>query len=258
MPLLAAGLLCRAQAPHNALTPQEKAAGWILLFDGRNLAQWDDPARKSPPGDAWSIEDGCIKAKAKPRIGEDLFSREKFTNFELAWEWRISPRGNSGVKYRVQDRFFLGPTPGITRFEDQVAAILALPRLSRPQQGYEYVVAFEYQMLDEGPGPLSSHSPGAIYDAKAPSQRAERPAGEFNQSRIVLRGNHVEHWLNGVKVVDANLDDPDLLAGPAQRWGATSKAFNLLKQQPLKTTPITLQNHDNEAWFRDLKIRRLD
>ena len=93
----------------NALTPEEKAAGWTLLFDGKTMHGWDDPRMKSPPGDAWTIEDGCLKANRNPRITEDLFSQDTFTDFELMLEWRISPRGNSGVKYRIQDHWFIAP-----------------------------------------------------------------------------------------------------------------------------------------------------
>jgi len=102
---------CRAadlQGP-NILTQDEKVAGWVLLFDGRTMNGWDDPHLKTPPGDAWSIEDGCLKANANERITEDLFTKDKFRDFELVFDWRISPGGNSGVKYRIQDHLFVTP-----------------------------------------------------------------------------------------------------------------------------------------------------
>lgn len=89
----ATALVCAAadhQTP-NSLTADERRDGWTLLFDGTTMTGWDDPRLKTPPGDAWTIEDGCLKAKAHPRITEDLFTKDTFGDFELIFEWRISP-----------------------------------------------------------------------------------------------------------------------------------------------------------------------
>lgn len=258
--LFAAGTAGFCQAPQNTLTAEEKAAGWRLLFDGKTLSGWEDPSRKTPPGDAWSIENGCLKTASKPRIGEDLFTRELFTDFELLFDWRVSPRGNTGVKYRIQDRFFMPPSPPGARFEDQVALALRSPRLARPETGYEYVVAFEYQLIDDQAAEAANggkFSPGALYSMVAPSRRAARPVGEFNHSRLVLKGNRVEHWLNGVKVVDTPLDAPEIAQGLARRWGAGSPVYEMLTRQPKKACPLSLQNHNDEAWFRNIRIRPL-
>ena len=111
-----------AATVQNRLTPAEQAAGWELLFDGRTMNGWQDPARKTPPGHSWVIEDGCLKAVPRCRIREDLFTKRSFTNFELAFDWRIAPGGNSGVKYRVQDRAILVAGkhyPGAKRSEER-------------------------------------------------------------------------------------------------------------------------------------------
>jgi hypothetical protein len=79
--------------------------------------------------------------------------------------------------------------------------------------------------------------------------------GEFNQSRLVVKGNHTEHWLNGVKVVDTDL--AEAAKGGAHRWGAESPVYKLMEEQPKKDCQISLQNHNDPAWFRNLKIRRL-
>ncbi len=257
-------LLCaagsRGSAADNQLTAQEKAAGWRLLFDGRTFAGWQDPARRSPPGDSFTIEDGCLKAAAHPRITEDLFTRDAFRDFELEFDWKIAPGGNSGVKYRIQDHVFLIERPA-ARFEDQVNASLRNRPKQRPATGQDYVVGFEYQLLDNrlNPDALNglTHQTGALYDMFPPSQDAARPVGEFNHSRLVVRGLHVEHWLNGVKVVDARLDAPEVAQACTRRWGAGSPVFDLLVKQPRRKCPISLQNHDTEAWFRNIKIRRL-
>src|SRR5260370_36945808 len=99
---------------------------------------------------------------------------------------------------------------------------------------------------------------GALYDMVAPSSAASRPVGEFNHSRIVLRGNHVEHWLNGVKVVDSSLDAPQALAGIEKRWGGVPEIYRMLSTQPKKACPISLQNHGAKAWFRYITIQPLN
>ncbi|MFN9083970.1 MAG: DUF1080 domain-containing protein, partial [Acidobacteriota bacterium] len=87
-------------ADPNRLTTEEKAAGWKLLFDGKSMTGWNDLRRQTPPGDSWAIEDGCLKAVPHPKLREDLFTAAKFGDFELAFEWKVSPGGNSGLKYR--------------------------------------------------------------------------------------------------------------------------------------------------------------
>src|SRR3954452_3858216 len=98
--LSAAALACAAAfaAPlvataDNQLTAQEKSAGWRLLFDGKTYNNWEDPTKKSPRGDSFTIEDGCLKSVPHARLEEDLFTKETFRDFELVFDWKISPGG---------------------------------------------------------------------------------------------------------------------------------------------------------------------
>jgi len=249
------------RAADNQLTPAEKKAGWILLFDGHSFANWEDPTKKSPPGDSFVIEDGCLKATSHPRITEDLFTTRTWGDFDLQWDWKISPRGNSGLKYRIQDRIWLtGQTAH--KFEDKVNAALRNRPTTRPDHGQEYVIGFEYQMTDDATnsdaihaGP--KHQTAALYDIFAPLNPQTRPVGEFNHSELVVRGKHVEHWLNGRKVVDTRLDAPEVAQSMAKRWGEGSPVYDLLVKQPRKQCQISLQNHDDEAWFKNIKIKAL-
>ncbi len=252
----------------NSLTSAERAAGWLLLFDGKTMTGWQDPTKMTPRGDSWSVEDGCLKANTHPRVREDLLTKESFGSFELTFEWRISPAGNSGVKYRIQDHIFLDSTKlykGAKRFEDTVGYELehrlgSREKLATDARSEDYLVGFEYQVIDNEGHPDvrrgGKYSAGALYDMVPPIRQQAKPVGQFNRSRIVLRGNHVEHWLNGVKVVDTMLDGAAVRENAGRRWKGTG-VYDLLTKQPKKVTPIGLQNHNDEAWFRNIKIRPL-
>ncbi|HEY1218039.1 MAG: DUF1080 domain-containing protein [Bryobacteraceae bacterium] len=260
--LLAALPLAGLWAADNQLTPRETAAGWTLLFNGHDFSHWEDPARKSPAGDSFVIEDGCLRAVAHPRIVEDLFSAENYGDFELEWDWKISPAGNSGLKYRIQDRVFLTGQHA-ARFEDMVNQALGNRPANRPSRGQEYVVGFEYQITDDirngdavhgGP----RHQTAALYDILPPLTDRTRPVGEFNHSRLVVRGKHIEHWLNGEKVLEGDLDAAEVATSMTKRWGEGSRVWELLVKQPRARCPISLQNHGDEAWFKNIRIRPLN
>lgn len=254
-------------AQDNQLSPAERAEGWKLLFDGRTLSQFRDPRSMTPQGDSWTVEDGTIKAVRRPRIREDLVTREAFGDFEFAWEWKVSARGNSGVKYRIQEFILLldSERKPRTRFELQVHEASQARRERRSiglqDRSEEYVVGFEYQMIDDQGHPDArngdTHTSGALYDMAAPARLLARPAGEWNQSRLVVRGSKVEHWLNGERVVSADLSDPAIAERISRRWAVAPVVDKALKERPRATTPLSLQNHNDEAWFRNLKIRAL-
>jgi Domain of Unknown Function (DUF1080) len=268
--LLTLALACFSQeAPPNTLTPDERAAGWQLLFDGKTLAGWEDPSLRTPPGDSWTIEDGCIKAVGKPRIREDLMTTAAFRDFEMVFDWRIAPGSNSGLKYLIQRTVFLDHDKlklAHRPFEENVGWEMEhhfsdRSKLAANSHGEEYVVSFEYQLVDNDRHPDArrgaKYQTGSLYGMIAPTQPAARPVGEFNHSRLVVRGSRVEHWLNGVKVVDASLDSQEVLENIAKRWKLVPAVYDLLTRRPRRDCPIGLQNHGDTVWFRDLKIRRL-
>jgi hypothetical protein len=256
-------------AADNALTPAEKKAGFRLLFDGRTMNGWRDPAAETPPGDSWLIEDGCLRTRPKPRIREDLITRDSFADFELRFDWRISPRGNTGVKYRIQRAVFLDDTKvsrGEGGFEAMLGRELANPlsdraRMAPGATGQEYTIAYEFQLIDDGayPGLMQRdmlHATGALYSMLPPTAKAARPCGEWNQSRIVLKGAHVEHWINGVKVLDGPVNSEPARAGISKRWAAAPAIRDmLLNAKP--GGPLSLQHHGAAVWFKNLKLRPL-
>lgn len=281
VPLFLAAALCSSvgssvavaadSSAHNRLTDKERAEGWTLLFDGKSMANWIDPAGENPPGDAWTIEDGCLKAKPNPRITEDLVSKEKYGDFELQWDWKVSPGGNSGVKYRIQKFVVLSPETkkraAAKKFEDEVnyaiehGSVGDRAKIGSSHKAQIYVIGFEYQMIDDT-GDTDArngglYQTGAFYGIQAPSKSAAKPVGEFNHSRLVVKGRHVEHWLNGVKVVDSTFEGDHFRNAVAKRWGKDSPAYHLMVDQPAEQCPFSLQNHDHATWFRDIKIKRL-
>jgi hypothetical protein len=165
-------------APPNTLTAAERAAGWRLLFDGASLAGWRGLGRDSVPTAHWTVEDGAIKkipsgqvavqADGQPLAGGDLMTAATYGDFELTWEWRVSPGGNSGVKYNVSEALSTSVAP---------------PHAAK---------GFEYQMIDDDrhpDGKLVTHKTGDLYDLIASNDRKRvRPAGEWNRSRLVFRG----------------------------------------------------------------------
>ncbi len=213
----------------NTLSEAEKSAGWILLFDGKTTAGWLEVTGLPFPRDSWKIEDGSLRALNPGHGFQDLRSEIVPGSFEFQFDWKIAPGGNSGVKYLVQK------TDRWTNAEGLQARARGL----------------EYQLFDDASDPSldpRKHC-GALYDAIAPSLAAARPAGEFNHSLLVVRGGHVEHWLNGQKVVEFETASPLVHA----------VLLKLAAGQP--TVPrsfLSLQNHGTPAWFRNLKLRRLD
>ncbi len=266
--LLLAAAAIAASGAENVLTPAEQSAGWRLLFDGSTMTNWRDPAKLTPPGDSWVIENGCLKTRVKPRISEDLFTSESFGDFELKFDWRVSPRGNTGVKYRIQKTIFMDSTKlqtGEGGFEGMVARELANPvsdraKLAPEATGYEYVIGFECQLIDDARHPdarTPSHTTGSLYSMIPPSAHPARPAGEWNEGRILVRRGRVEHWINGVKVMEGSLASEQVRAGAAKRWGRYPQIMEMFTK-PKHSGPISLQHHGDEVWFRNIKVRVFD
>ena len=223
--VLLAATAAHAQAP-NTLTPEERAAGWTLLFDGKTTTGWRGFQKPAFPAAGWTVEDGALKCLGQK--GGDILTTAAFTDFEFAWEWRLSPKANTGVKYFVDER--RGNTTG--------------------------AVGHEYQIIDDqgyDAEPLSAkQKTGGWYDVIPPKTAAAKPIGQWNQSRILVRGTHVEHWLNGILVVQFETGSAESAAGVA-----ASKFKDVAGYADKIRTPILLQDHNTVAWFRSLKIREL-
>ena len=221
--LIAAPLLA---ADPNALTPAEKSAGWKLLFDGHSFAGWRG-YKTEEIGKGWKVQDGAL-VLTEAKAG-DLVTNEEFGDFELTFEWKISEEGNSGLIYRVG----LGD--------------------SAP-----YRTGPEYQVLDNvkaSDNKLGNHLAGSLYDIGPEAPRdLPKPVGEWNSSRLIVRGWTVEHWLNGKKIVTLDLTSPE---GKAALAKSKFNGKGWEKFASLKRGRIALQEHGHVVSFRALKIREL-
>ena len=234
VPLLA---MLLTAAPHAFA----QSDGWRVLFDGKSFKGWRGLGYDSVPTAHWIVENGAIKKvprgqvarmpDGQPAAGGDLMTVDTFRDFELAWEWKIGRGGNSGVKYNVSEQFSL------TNAANHAA------------------LGFEYQLLDDSlaeDNKIPSHRAGALYDMIAPAANAAKPAGEWNQSRLVYRGNHGEHWLNGKKIVEYEMGTAHF-----DSLLARSKYRNIENFAERRTGHIVLQDHGEEVYFRNIRIRVL-
>jgi hypothetical protein len=202
------------------------------LFDGRTTDGWIEITGKSFPTMCWKVEDGCLKAFPNPNGMQDIRTVETFRNFDLEWEWKILVGGNSGVKYLVQ------------KVDEWTAK--GRGRQARAR-GFEYQLADD---INEEAVNDPSRACGSLYSVLAPTPRVRPTISSFNRSRLVVNGSHVEHWLNGVKVVEYETTGPKALALLENVRKGGKPAFP-------QGGPISLQNHASEAWFRNIRIRRL-
>jgi hypothetical protein len=215
----------RAAEP-NHLSDLEERQGWRLLFDGKTTIGWQEITGKPFPVNCWTIEDASLKALVRADGFQDIRTAETFRSFDLEFDWKIRKDGNSGVKYLIQ------------RVDEWANAA---GRQARAR-------GLEYQLADNANEDAASDPrrvAGSLYSLIAPVPRIPPRIGEFNHSRLLVNGHHVEHWLNGVKVVEFDTASPDV-----QKLLRVDGRF-------VETGPISLQNHSSETWFRNIKVRVL-
>ncbi len=207
----------------NVLSSQETAAGWRLLFDGKTTAGWRE-FRKQSVSAGWQVIGGPL-VRADTAAG-DIITTDQFRNFELALDWKVPEGGNSGIFYRATE-----------------------------QADIIWQAAPEMQVLDDakhvdGKNPLTSA--GASYAIYPAPRGAVRRAGEWNSARLIVNGNHVEHWLNGTKMVEFELGGADWKDRVAKSKFNTMPMYGTAKEGH-----IGLQDHGDRVEFRNIRIRVL-
>lgn len=214
--------------PVNALTPAEQQAGWTLLFDGKSMNGWRTYQNKQ--AHSWTVSESSLYCKGstsdKSDMRTDIITVDQFENFDLSIDWKIAPKSNSGIMYLVTEQY--------------PAAYLSGP---------------EYQIIDDAGYPAKLEDwqkTGANYAMNPAPEAKTKPIGEWNNTRIVVNRGKVEHWLNGKLIVSYEMW--------TDKWNE-EKRTGKWKDAPgygvSKKGHIALQDHGDQAWFRNIKIRKL-
>lgn len=216
------------------LTDEEKSEGWDLLFNGEDISKWRGIKSENFPEDGWVIKDGMLVVSDK-KGGDDVITREKYSNFELVFDFMLTDSANSGIKYFV----------GEMKNKDKEGSTIF--------NGPEYQIIDDYKhpaVTDDKKGNLIST--GSLYLLYKPENKKLNPAGEWNTGKIVAQGNQVEHWLNGAKVLSYERGTDDY-----RRRVAETKFKNQEKYGELESGHIMLTDHTDKVFLKNIKIRRL-
>jgi hypothetical protein len=203
----------------------EKEEGFKPLFDGETTEGWRSYRKEGFPENGWVIDDGALHIQAGGGAG-DIITEEQFTDFDFRFEWKVAEGANSGIFYRVTE-----------------------------EGRRSYDSGIEYQILDNdghGDGKKAITSAASNYALYPPEGAETKPVGEWNTGRISQKGNHVEHWLNGKKVVEFEVGGEDWNKRIADSKFSDAELF---AKSP--TGHIGLQDHGNDVWFRNLRIKVL-
>jgi hypothetical protein len=218
--------------PLAVANPPLKKAKWTTLFDGKTLTGWHRYNKTDTNG--WRVDNGTLTTDGKQG---DLVTDKEYENFELEFEFKVQPKGNSGVIYKV---------------------------LEDPQYNQPYISGPEFQVIDDkgyewkdSNGKLmklnDSQLTGANYDILPPSDLSVvKAAGEWNRGRILIQNNHVEHWLNGKKVVEY-----DYGSDAWKAMVAKSKFSKWAYATPRAKGKIALQGHGDTVWYKAIRIREM-
>jgi len=202
-----------------------QSKNWIVLFDGKSVKGLRGYKMKSFPWDAWKIENGTLKTLVHGK-GVDIISQDEYKDFELELEWKVQSGGNSGVFYFANEK-----------------------------GGHIWQSAPEMQVLDDivhVDGKRTITSAGALYDLISPAAVVVNPVGQFNQVRIVSKNNHIEHWLNGTKILEYDYQSDDF-----KKLVAKSKFRDMPYFAKEPKGAIGLQGDHGEVWYKNIRIRKL-
>lgn len=227
--LLVAGFFCciiSAEAQTSSLSKKEIKGSWISLFDGKTLNGWRAAQQDTLPGDTWSAENGELSFDPTKGHGSDIVTNRSFKDFDLSVDFKISEGGNSGIKY------FLLPNTSL---------------------GCEYQVIDDNKHPDAKLGVNGNRKTGSLYDLiPANPNKSYKGARVWNTARIVAKGNHVEHWLNGAKVLEYERGSEAFKQAIAQSKFKTTEGF-----ADATSSPVLLQAHGDKVTYRNIKIKEL-
>jgi 3-keto-disaccharide hydrolase len=222
----------------NSLTPKKHSEGWKVLFDGTTHRGWKGAFIDSFPSKGWSIENGMLIVEPsegkESTNGGDIVTIDLYDDFELQVDFKITPGANSGIKY------FVDPSQPV-------------PANPRSALGLEFQVLDDSIHPDAKLGRMGNRTLGSLYDLiPARASKPVNPTGQWNTARIISKGNHVEHWLNGVKLLEYERDSESF-----KKLIAESKYKDLPGFGLVKTGRILLQDHGNKVFFKNIYLKKL-
>jgi hypothetical protein len=229
----------------NTLTPEEKAAGWTLLWDGKTTEGWRSAKGDKFPTRGWSMKDGALSVQGnkgeESTGGGDIITIKRYANFELQVDFKLTPKANSGIKFFVQPA--MSPIDKVTGKPTAVGSAI----------GTEFQILDDALHPDAKLGKNGNRTVGSLYDLiPAPANKVVTPMGEWNHARILAQGKHVEFWLNGQKTVTFERGSEEF-----RQIVAGSKYKNIPQFGEWADGHILLQDHGDQVFFRNIKIREL-
>lgn len=229
--------VCFFACQQNTLTQHEKSNGYTLLFDGKSSEGWRGAYQSQFPSHGWAIRDqqllGELSAGKESGDGGDIITRKKYKNFDLQFDWKLGKLGNSGVKYFVEE-------------------------LAQKPQNSSSLIGYEYQLIDDPDFIYNDkhlpedHKTGAVYNIIAPN-KADVRVGRWHRSRIIVKNDHIEHYLDGKLIVSVDRQSAEFKKGFQQ-----SKFKDIPGYDQRKEGYILLQDHGHNVAFRNIKIKELD
>ncbi|MDR1864645.1 MAG: DUF1080 domain-containing protein [Bacteroidales bacterium] len=215
----------------NTLSDREKADGWILLFDGQTAAGWRGALSETFPGKGWNIHDGTMEAipRSESGGGNDIVTTGQYDHFEIVFDFKLSEGANSGLKYYVTENGY-----------------------GKGALGLEYQILDDERHPDAKQGRDGNRKLASLYDLIPAGNKRFNGIGQWNTGRIIAVNGHVEHWLNGFKILEYERG-----SDAYRKLVAESKFAGLNRFGEAPQGHILLQYHNDRVWFRNIKIRRI-
>jgi hypothetical protein len=216
----------------NCLSQTDKSKEWITIFDGKNIDALRGYKSERFPAGIWKVENGAL-VTTPSKLNIDLLTRQRFKNFELEYEWAVDKAANSGVFFHVQETQAMESGSG---------------------NSPNWLENFEIQVLDDINfyDTASVRSAGSLYDLIRPINKKLKSIGEFNQAKLIVNDGHVQHWLNGVKVLDVETESTMM-----KELLATSKFKNNPTYATDKEGHIMFQHHGQRVYYKNIRVREL-
>ncbi len=203
-----------------------------IIFDGKDVSQLRAYKSDLFPDDAWEVSEGAIKTKTI-KNNVDLVTRNRYKDFDLSFEWKVSKAGNSGVFFHVQEDF---------------------SHQSGNGNSPNWLQNFEFQILDDidFPDKTPNRSAGSVYDLITPENKSLKPVGAYNTARIIVKKAKVTHYINGRKIIQYTIGSPEMNQLIAKSKFKDKKDFGAYKEGH-----IMFQHHGQEVWYKNITIKKL-